>query len=113
MFKQQVAIRSKQQFGPNALVETTDSNDIGLGYGLGWGVLNTPFGVGAFKEGHSEGYQHYSIIFPGTHKGILVMTNSDNGESILKELLERTIGDTFTPWQWEDYIPYDSKNKKY
>ena len=113
MFKQQVAIRSKQQFGPNAMVETTDNNDIGLGYGLGWGVLNTPFGVGAFKEGHSEGYQHYSIIFPGTHKGILVMTNSDNGESILKELLERTIGDTFTPWQWEDYIPYDSKNKKY
>lgn len=112
MFKQQVPIRSKKQFGPGALVETTDNEDIGLGYGLGWGVLNTPYGVGAFKEGHSEGFQHYSIIFPETNKGVLIMTNSDNGESIFKELLEKTIGDSFTPCQWEDYIPYDYKKQK-
>ncbi len=33
------------------------------------------------------------------------MTNSDNGETVFKDLLERVIGDTFTPWEWEEYIP--------
>ncbi|GHA62203.1 serine hydrolase domain-containing protein [Pontibacter akesuensis] len=111
LFKQHVTIRSKQQFGPNALVETNENEDIGLGYGLGWGVFDTPYGKGAFKEGGSEGYQHYSIIFPETDTGVLIMTNSDNGDSILKELLERTIGDTYTPWQWESYIPYDFEHE--
>jgi len=34
------------------------------------------------------------------------MTNSDNGESIFKGLLELTIADTVTPWQWENYLLY-------
>ncbi|WP_299704131.1 serine hydrolase [uncultured Pontibacter sp.] len=112
MFKQQVAIRSKQQFGPNALIDTDENADINLGYGLGWGVLDSPYGTGAFKEGHSEGYQHYSIIFPDSGIGVLILTNSDNGESIFKEFLEKTIGDIFTPWQWENYIPYDYQDRK-
>lgn len=111
LFKKQVTIKSKQQFGPNALVDTYENEGIKLGYGLGWGVFETPYGMGAFKEGGSEGYQHYSIIFPETDTGVLIMTNSDNGDSILKELLEKTIGDTYTPWYWENYIPYDYKHQ--
>jgi len=38
------------------------------------------------------------------------MTNSANGELIFKELLETLIGDTFTPWKWQTYFPYDYKN---
>lgn len=38
------------------------------------------------------------------------MTNNDNGESIFKELLAYAIGDTFTPWKWENYIPYTGKD---
>jgi hypothetical protein len=41
--------------------------------------------------------------------GILIMTNSDNGEGIFKELLEFAIGDKYTPWHWQNYIPYDQK----
>jgi len=41
---------------------------------------------------------------------LIIMTNNDNGESIFKELLNYPIGDTFTPWQWGNYIPYDMKN---
>ena len=77
-----------------------------LGYGLGWGVLKTPHGVGAFKEGHGDGFEHYSIVFPDRGIGVLLMSNSANGESIFKELLELTIADTFTPWQWQNYVPY-------
>lgn len=59
------------------------------------------------KEGHGDGFQHYSILFPDAGKGILLMTNSDNGESIFKELLDNSIADTFTPWRWQNYIPYN------
>ena len=108
IFEKQVTIKSKQQFGTKAFVETNENEDIALGYGVGWGLLETPYGRGAFKEGHSEGYEHYSIIFPEIKSGILIMTNSANGESIFKELLQKAIGDNFTPWQWQNYIPYDS-----
>lgn len=107
MFTPNIRIKSKQQFGPKSL-EKTDVNDgIGLSYGLGWGILNTPYGHGYFKEGHGEGFQHYSILFPEKHSGILLMSNSDNAERIFKEILELGIGDIFTPWYWENYIPYD------
>ncbi|MEB8346808.1 serine hydrolase [Flavobacteriaceae bacterium KMM 6898] len=106
IFTQQVNITSKQQFGPNALVDTKENLGINLGYGLGWGLLESPYGFGAFKEGHAEGFQHYSILFPETGIGVVIMSNSDNAESIFKELLEYTIADIYTPWEWENYIPH-------
>jgi hypothetical protein len=34
------------------------------------------------------------------------MSNSSLAESIFKELLERIIGDVYTPWDWENYQPF-------
>jgi CubicO group peptidase (beta-lactamase class C family) len=110
MFKKQINITSKQQFGPNSSIETNEYEDIKLGYGLGWGLLESPYGKAAFKEGHAEGFQHYSILFPEQKTGIIILSNSDNAESIFKELLEITIGDSFTPWKWENYIPYNQEH---
>jgi CubicO group peptidase (beta-lactamase class C family) len=109
MFTQQIKIKSVKQMGPKRLKDTTANDGIDLGYGLGWVVLQSPYGVGAFKEGHGDGFQHYSIVFPKTGTGIVIMSNSDNAESIFKELLEITIGDTYTPWFWENYMPYNWK----
>ena len=109
MIKPQIRIKSKQQFGPEAKLNTDAFDTINLSYGLGWGLLKSKYGTGAFKEGHSDGFQHYFIIFPEKKIGVLIMTNSDNGESVFKEILELSIADTFTPWQWENYIPYNKK----
>jgi len=109
MFTPQIRLRSVQQFGPLSLVDSTLNDGIELSYGLGWVLLKSPYGTGAFKEGHGDGFQHYSIIFPDQGTGIIIMSNSDNGESIFKELLETAIGDSFTPWRWENYISYDQK----
>jgi serine-type D-Ala-D-Ala carboxypeptidase/endopeptidase len=106
IFTTQIRIRSKRQFGPLALEDGPDNDAIALGYGLGWGVLKTPHGVGAFKEGHGDGFEHYSIVFPDRGIGVLMMSNSANAESIFKELLELTIADVYTPWEWENYVPY-------
>jgi len=109
MFKKQISIKSIVQFGPLSLKDSDANNEINLGYGLGWVLLNSPYGIGAFKEGHGDGFQHYTIIFPKTGTGIIIMSNSDNAESIFKELLEIAIGDIYTPWRWENYIPYNQK----
>lgn len=111
MFSPQIRLRSVQQFGLFSMVDSTANDGIQLSYGLGWGLLQSPYGTGAFKEGHGDGFQHYSIIFPDQGTGIIVMSNSDNAEGIFKELLETAIGDSFTPWYWQNYIPYQGKNK--
>lgn len=111
MFTPQLRLRSKIQMEAQSWLDTTNTeNDkIQLSYGLGWGILQTPYGFGAFKEGHGDGFQHYWIIFPGKQLGMMILTNSDNGEGIFKELLEVAIGDKYTPWRWQNYIPYDQK----
>ncbi len=109
MFAPNIRINSKKQFGPMSLEKTNANDSIDLNYGLGWGILKSPYGHGYFKEGHSEGFQHYSILFPEKQIGILLMSNSDNAERIYKEILELGIGDIYTPWYWEDYIPYNIK----
>lgn len=109
MFSPQIRLRSRTQFGPGAEEETTAYDAIELSYGLGWGLLRTPHGWGAFKEGHGDGFQHYSILFPEQGLGVLLMSNSDNAESIFGPLLAVTIADTYTPLDWEGYIPYDRK----
>lgn len=106
MFQPNFRIRTRAQFGPLSLEQTNGNDDIKLGYGLGWGLLQSPFGLAAFKEGHGDGFQHYTILFPEREIGIVILSNSDNAEGIFKELLDITIRDTFTPWKWENYIPY-------
>jgi len=109
MFTPQMRLKSIQQFGPLRFKDSTSNDKIELSNGLGWILLKSPYGIGALKEGHGDGFQHYIILFPEKGTGMLIMTNSDNGESIFKELLEYSIGDTYTPWYWENYIPYDYK----
>jgi len=84
MFSPQIKLRSIQQFGPLSLRDSATNDAIKLSYGLGWVLLQSPYGTGAFKEGHGDGFQHYSIIFPEQGTGIIIMSNSDNAESILK-----------------------------
>jgi D-alanyl-D-alanine-carboxypeptidase/D-alanyl-D-alanine-endopeptidase len=106
IFKPQISIRSVEQMGPLSRRDTTANDGIKLSYGLGFGLFKSPYGWAAFKEGHGDGFQHSLIIFPKTGTGVLIMTNSDNGESMFKELLEMTIGDKYTPWKWQRYFPY-------
>ncbi|MBL7702648.1 MAG: beta-lactamase family protein [Ferruginibacter sp.] len=109
MFTPQIRLRSIQQFGPLSVRDSSLNDAIDLSYGLGWVLLRSPFGTGTFKEGHGDGFQHYSIIFPQAGTGIIIMSNSDNAESIFKELLETAIGDIYTPWYWENYIPFNQQ----
>lgn len=109
LFATQIRIRSVRQFGPLSNKDSTLNDAIALGSGLGWDVLQSPYGVGALKGGHGEGFQHYSVLFPEAGIGVLMMTNSDNGESIFKELLALTIADTYSPTEWKNHVPYQER----
>ncbi|MEO0570176.1 MAG: serine hydrolase [Bacteroidota bacterium] len=106
LFNPQIRIKSLKHFGPDSKTITSRYDNIKLSCGLGWLYLDTPYGKGVSKGGHGEGFQHYSILFPDLGKGMLIMTNSDNGERIYKELLEYALGDTSTPSEWAGYVPY-------
>lgn len=110
MIRPQVRIRSKRQFGPEAWVDGPDNDSIQLSYGLGVGLLHSPKGWAFFKEGHDAGWGHYCISYPAKGIAILIMTNTDTGESIFRDLLKDAIGDVYTPWQWENYVPFAVQN---
>jgi CubicO group peptidase (beta-lactamase class C family) len=106
MLSPQIQINSKHQF-PTLATDTTDANKpIRLSYGLGWGLYWTPYEKAFFKEGHDEGWRNYAVCFDKSKLGIVIMTNSSNGEGIFKELLENLIRNTFTPIEWEGFTPY-------
>lgn len=103
MLSPQIRIESKHEF-PSLSTETTRENRaIHLSYGLGWGLYWTPYGKAFFKEGHDEGWRHCVVCFDGLKAGMLIMTNSSNGEDIYSGLLEKILLDTFTPLQWEGF----------
>ncbi len=107
MLTPQIRIFSRRQF-PTLNTDTTDENEsIRLSYGLGWGLFWTSYGKAFFKEGHEDGFRHYAVAFDKPGDGMVIMTNSSNGEGILKYLLESLLGNTFTPIAWEGFTPYD------
>jgi CubicO group peptidase (beta-lactamase class C family) len=107
MLSSQIQITSKHEF-PTLSDEITDENKaIRLSYGLAWGLYWTPYGEAFFKEGHADGWRNYTVVFDKPKTGIVIMTNSGNGEGIFKYLLETLLKDTFTPIEWEGYTPYD------
>jgi CubicO group peptidase (beta-lactamase class C family) len=107
MLSPQTQILSKHEFPTLASETTADNKPIRLSYGLAWGLYWTPYGKAFFKEGHDEGWRNYTVCFDERKTGILIMTNSSNGEGIYKELLETLLKNTFTPIEWEGFTPYD------
>jgi CubicO group peptidase (beta-lactamase class C family) len=106
MFHPQITIHSAHQF-PSLNTDTTTANDaIQLSYGLGWGLYKSPYGQAFFKEGHDEGWRHLALCF-SNGSGILILTNSSNGEGIFKPLIDSLLGATGFPFDWEGYTPYN------
>jgi CubicO group peptidase (beta-lactamase class C family) len=105
MLKPVLQIRSLHQFplGPNEN-GGKEAADVGLAYGIGWGLLTqTKYGPAFFKEGHGDGAQNYMICFEKKRSCMIVLTNSDNGELAFRALFEKILGDDVTPWEWEGY----------
>jgi CubicO group peptidase (beta-lactamase class C family) len=107
MLSPQIAIPWKHEFPTLEFIPTDANKSIRLSYGLGWGLYWTAYGEAFFKEGHIDGFMNYVVCFDRPKTGLLIMTNSSNGEGIYKELLETLIKNTWTPIEWEGFTPYN------
>jgi CubicO group peptidase (beta-lactamase class C family) len=104
MFAPVIRIDAAHQFPTFDEATSNEGPAVGLAYGLGWGLLTkTKFGPAFFKEGHGDGAQNYMICFTKHRDCMIILTNSDYGELAFKPLLEGILGDTVTPWVWENY----------
>jgi len=105
MVRRQVTIDSPQQF-PTLIAERTDRwAGIQLGYGLGWGVFETPFGHAFFKEGHDDGTANYALCLDKQRDCILLLSNSVRAERIFTTLVNQLLGPVNLPAAWEGYPP--------
>ena len=99
MFKPQVKIHSLHQF-PSLAPETTTAHDaIQLSAGLGWGLYTSPYGNAFFKGGYDDGWRHQGLCF-SNGDGLLIMTNSSNGDGIFKPVFDSILGKTSFPFNW-------------
>lgn len=106
MLSPQIRIHSAHQF-PSLNTDTTTAYDpIDLSYGIGWGLYKSPYGPAFFKEGHDEGWRNLALCFLNGD-GMLMMTNSSNGEGIFRPLVGALLGETAFPFDWDGYTPYD------
>ena len=112
MLQPQVRITARNMFGPGASQETNENEAIRLAWGLGWGRFDTPHGRAFFHTGHSFGWQNYTVTFADKGIGIVLLSNSDNFESVAREIVGKAIGDTFSPFGWLGYPQFDPSRAK-
>ncbi|MFZ6709835.1 serine hydrolase domain-containing protein [Undibacterium sp. TC9W] len=112
MLAPQIAITTPSQFPTLSTALTDENKQIQLAYGLGWGIFQTPYGKAYFKEGHDDGWENHTVVFDEQKTGVVIMSNSSNGDGIFKELLALLIQDVYTPWRWEGYLPANCKNRE-
>ena len=107
MKRAQIAIHSVQQFPTLSEDATTDNDGIGLSYALGAAVYTSPQGLAWFKSGHDDGTNNLALCLSERRDCVLILSNSSNGESTFKYIVDAALGPTCLPWFWENYIPYD------
>jgi len=107
MLVPQMPVLSMRMFGPLTQETTEDNKLIHLSWGLGWGRFDTIFGRAFFHTGHDVGWENYTVTYLDKKIGIVLLSNSSNFESIAQRVVERAIGDRFSPFEWLGFQPFD------
>jgi CubicO group peptidase (beta-lactamase class C family) len=107
MVRPQIVIQSGSMFGSSARTDDSDRHDGKLAWGLGWGRFDCDRGRAMFHTGHEGGTQNYNVTFVDKGIGVVFLSNSDNFESVARELADVTIGDVYSPFDWLGYPQYD------
>ena len=112
MLRPQISITSKSMFGPGAWEDTDENRAIDLSWGLGWGRFDSEHGKAFFHTGHGFGWQNYTVTYADKGIGIVLLSNSDNFESVAKEIVEYAIGDKHSPFDWLGYVPFNPAKER-
>ena len=103
MLRRQIDIDSERQFPTLTEARTGRWKPIQLGYGLGWGVFETPYGHAFFKEGHDEGTANYVLCVQPRQSCIVMLANDVRAEKIFVPLVRRLFGEVNLPADWEGF----------
>jgi CubicO group peptidase (beta-lactamase class C family) len=112
MMQPQIAILSTSMFGPGSLRGVSGNRRVDLSWGLGWGRFDSEHGRAFFHTGHGFGWQNYTVTYMDKGIGIVLLSNSDNFESVAREIVGKAIGDRHSPFDWLGYIPFDPAKVK-
>ena len=103
MIGRHVEIDSERQFPTLGQPRTDRWKAIKLGYGIGWGVFETPYGQAFFKEGHDEGTANYVLCVAAEKACIVMLANDVRAERIFVPLVRRLLGEVNLPADWEGF----------
>ena len=106
MLAPQIAVTSKRGFGPLKDSLTRENEAIGLSWGLGIGLFQSPYGKGFFHTGHGDANQNYAVAFPEKGIAVVLLSNSENFETITPQILQACIGDSYSPLRWLGHLDH-------
>jgi protocatechuate 3,4-dioxygenase beta subunit/tetratricopeptide (TPR) repeat protein len=79
-----------------------------LSWSLGWGLQSTADGLAFWHWGSNDDTKAFVIVYDKQRAGLVIFTNSDNGMSIVPELVDTAIGGELPALAWLKYERYDS-----
>jgi len=71
-----------------------------LSWGLGWGLEQTSAGLSFWHWGDNGKFRSFTLGYPQEGTGIIFMTNGQNGQNIISQLLLSVIGGEFPGLMW-------------
>lgn len=107
-----VPVTTERMFGSRSQRETTANQAIQLAWTIGWGTFRTPLGSAVFHTGNASGAQNYVVVYREQAIGIVLLSNSDNFQSVAREIVAAGIGDTLSPYRWLGFVPFDSARRR-
>ncbi len=78
-------------------------DDIRLSWTPGRGRFRSPAGEAIFHIGLEDGCENYVVLFTGKKPGIVIQSVSDLSVCISAPIVDRLIGDGFSPLSWMRY----------
>jgi CubicO group peptidase (beta-lactamase class C family) len=83
-----------------------------LSWGLGWGIERTEDGDAIWHWGDNNGeFHNFVIAYPRAGAGVVILTNSGNGLSIIQEIVSQATGGEHPAFAWMGYEVYNSPAK--
>jgi CubicO group peptidase (beta-lactamase class C family) len=82
-----------------------------ISWGLGWGLQSTGDGTSLWHWGDNGDNKAYVVAFDKQKMGVVVFTNSTNGLSIIREVIEQSVGGFHPALDWLNYESYKSPSQ--
>jgi CubicO group peptidase (beta-lactamase class C family) len=84
-----------------------------ISWGLGVGLQQTKDGLAFWHWGDNGDIHCYMVGYPKQRLGIIVFTNSGNGQAIIPEIIREAVGGYQPAIAWINYEPYNSPAKTF